>query len=106
MKFKDWFNENLGEYKRDIANYGCDAGYPHITYNSDGAELFDQFESEIMEYLRNQTLEFSYKNIMEFVHSFKRKDMALEWFEYNNLDDSTKTLLVWFMCESIAHGYL
>jgi hypothetical protein len=45
MKFKDWFKRNLKEYKKDIQNYGCEAGFPHITYTSDCVKLYDRLNN-------------------------------------------------------------
>lgn len=105
MGFKNWFENNLGEYKQDIVNYGCDAGYPDITYNSDGAKIFNRYQNEILSHLEQQTEEFGHENVMDFVKCFSRADMAENWFKTGKMDDSTKMLLVWMMCENIAHGF-
>jgi hypothetical protein len=102
-KFSKWFNENLGEYKTDIATHGCDAGFPHITYNSDGAEIYDNFSDEIWIELKEQASEFGFENTMAFIASFNRSDMIEAFLNDGELSNSGKTLLVWFACETLAH---
>jgi len=96
MQFSEWFEENLSDYASDIASHGADAGYPYITYTSDTVELYDQFEDEIYENLRDDAEEFGCSSVDEFVSGFARKDML-------NDPDQRKNLLVWYMCEKLAH---
>ena len=52
MSFKDWFIEHLGESAQDIANHGADCGFGYITYTKECVELYERFEGEIWEMLR------------------------------------------------------
>lgn len=93
--FRAWFNANLLESAHDIARHGADCGYPHITYNSDCAELFDQFSDEIWEMAVSDAESLGSKNVAEMIAGFGRADM-LETFE------TFKTLMVWYACETLA----
>lgn len=95
MKFKEWFEKNLGESARDIAEHGADAGFPHITYTSDTVEIYDEYESEIYEMLNEDADEFGHENVEEMISQFGRSDM-LSWPE------GRKNLLVWYACERTA----
>ena len=97
-KFSKWFEENLAESARDIANHGANAGYPHITYTSDCVEIYDQFESDIYDALNEDADEFGYDNVEALIATFARSDM-LSWPE------GRKNLLVWYMCEREAWRY-
>lgn len=94
--FKDWFVANLGEDAHNIAAYGADAGYGHITYISDCVKVYEQFEEEIWAMLMEDSEDCGHKNIMEFVSTFNRSDMLDD-------PDRFKNLLVWYACERIAH---
>ena len=72
---KDWFEENLGDRKEDISNYGADGGYPCITYTSDCCEIFDQFADEIWDMAVTDAEDIGYKNVAEMIATFGRSDM-------------------------------
>ncbi len=94
-KFKEWFDENLAESARDIADHGADAGYPYITYTADTVELYDQFESDIYDMLNDDADDMGYDNVEALIATFGRSDM-LSWPE------GRKNLLVWYACERLA----
>ena len=93
--FKAWFDRNLKEYARDIAEHGADAGYPYITYTSDTVKIYNKYEEEIWEKLNDEKEEMGLKSVPELIASFHRIDMADEPAQFKNL-------LVWFMCEEYA----
>lgn len=95
MTFKEWFDENLGEYRRDIARHGCDAGFPHITYTSDCVDLYNQFEDEIYKALNDDAEEFGLDSIDALTATFRRKDMLSD-------PQQRKNLLLWYMVEREA----
>jgi len=97
ITFKKWFENNLKDCAEDIANYGADAGYPYITYTNECVELYNQFEDEIWDMLYEDVQNFGYKNIPEFIATFRRQDMT-------HTSDQFKNLLVWYACERIARG--
>ena len=48
--FRQWFKANFSASQiRDIAKYGADAGWNHLTYTSDYIKIFDKFSNEIWE---------------------------------------------------------
>jgi hypothetical protein len=94
--FRAWFKTNLKEEAQDIAEHGADCGFPYITYTSDTVDIYNKFESEIWEELSQDAEEFGHKSVAEFVGTFRRNDMA-------NDPDQFKNLLVWYMCEKVAH---
>lgn len=97
QKFKAWFNKNLKEYKKDIASYGCDAGFPHITYTYDCVKLYDKFENEIYEALAQDADDFGFDSVDAFTATFRRKDML-------SAPDQRKNLLLWYMVEREANN--
>lgn len=95
IDFRTWFKENLGEYAKDIANHGADAGYPEITYTSDTVKIFDEYDAEIWEMAVEDADEFGYKNVAEMISKFIRTDMLVTV-------DGFKNLMIWYACEKIA----
>ncbi len=93
--FEVWFRKNLREYARDIAEYGADGGFPHITYYTDTDKIYRRHEEDIYEMLREDAESFGYENVDAFTASFRRSDM---------LDDpqQRRCLLVWYACERCA----
>ena len=102
-RFECWFNKNLREYASDISSGGADAGWPFITYNSDGAKVYDKFKDDIWQELQSQADEIGFSDTMSFIGSFHRRDMVEDYLNTGELDDRAKTMLVWFMVESMAH---
>jgi len=93
--FEGWFNANLKDYKRDIAEHGANLGYPGITYYRDTVALYDKFTDEIWDALYDEA-EGNGQTILELIASFNgAKDVGS--------DDQFKNLLVWYMCERIAN---
>lgn len=92
--FNAWFDRNLGEYARDIARHGADAGYPFITYTSDCCVIFDAYADEIWERAVTMAEDLG-QNVCEMLAGFGRSDMANDWNKFRNL-------LVWFACEERA----
>lgn len=98
MNFRAWFEEHLGESAQDIAQHGADGGFGYITYTKECVELYERFEGEIWEMLREDTDSFGYKNPAEFIATFQRSDMLDD-------PDTFKNLLVWYACERVARDY-
>lgn len=94
--FKAWMKANLSDYLEDIANYGADAGFPHMTYYADTSEIYDAFSNEIWEQLNNDVEELGYKNVFDMMQHWNRVDMS-------HSDASLKCLLVWYMAERVAY---
>ena len=95
MGFNEWFDENLGESARDIAQYGADSGFPYITYTADCVDLYNQFEGEIWEMLTQDAEDCGHANAIEMVSTFGRLDML-------ETPDTFKNLLLWYACERRA----
>ena len=93
--FRGWFKANLADSSADIASYGCDAGFPGITYTSDCVDLYNRFEDEIYDSLREEAENSGFDSVDAFTATFNRKDML-------NEPNQRKTLLVWYMCERLA----
>lgn len=100
--FEKWFNENLRESASDIASYGADQGYPHITYYSDTTELYDKYESDIQDMLQ-ELAEGLGESKLSLIQGFNRQDMLQGFYNTLELDDQAKCLLVWFACEELSH---
>lgn len=93
--FKAWFMANLKQYAYDIANNGADMGYPFITYDSDAGVIFDTYADEIIEKMEEKAANIGMANWCDMAAGFARQDMLCTW-------TSTKTLLVWYMCEEVS----
>jgi hypothetical protein len=94
-EFKEWFEENLYEYAKDIASYGADMGFPYISYTSDCVKLWEKYGVSIWKYAVEQAKQLGYTNVAKMISSFSRADM-LESL------DSFYNLMVWYACEEIA----
>lgn len=93
--FRAWFNANLKDRARDIAEHGADAGYPCITYTADCVVIFDHFADEIWNMAVEDADDFGSKNVCEMIAGFGRAGMAETW-------DSFRNLMVWYACEKVA----
>jgi len=93
--FRAWFKRNLKDCSRDIALHGADGGFPYITYTTDTVKIYDAYEREIYDMLREDAEEFGFKSIDELTASFSRSDMLDD-------PDRRKNLLVWYACERVA----
>lgn len=94
--FHDWMLANFDKNElADIARHGADTGYGGLTYTSDTVELFDTYGEEIWDMAYEMSQDVGAKNVLEFIGSFRRTDMA------DNLD-GFKNLMVWFAAEEIA----
>ena len=76
--FQEWFKANFtrGEMK-DIAEYGANAGFHHITYYKDTIKLYDKFEDDIWESLCADADSFGYNNPITMIAETFNKN-ALE----------------------------
>ena len=93
--FKNWMLETIPESIEDIANNGCEGGYPQLTYYRDTVALYDEFEDEIWNTLDEDYKEFGYKNSLELIGSFNGA--------YNvGGTDQFKNLLIWYLAERTA----
>lgn len=88
-----WMKANLSGYMRDIASHGCIGGFPGLTYYTDTVKLYDRFEEEIWEALRDDAEDIGYSNILKMLAEFNA-----------TVDDpkTFKNLLVWYIAERIA----
>lgn len=92
--FRAWFNRNLKEQARDIAEHGADAGWPRITYTADTVKLFDRYGDEIWEMLADDADDQGL-SVPALIAQFQRVDMAETLPTFKNL-------MVWYACEKIA----
>jgi len=93
--FRAWFNANLKDYARDIADHGADCGFPGITYTSDAVKLFDRFGDEIWNLAVEDAESLGSKNVADFIAGFNRADMLCDL-------NTFKSLMVWFACEALS----
>ena len=94
--FNAWFDAKLaGDYARDIAEHGADAGYPYISYTADTVVIFDAYADEIWDRAVAMADGLGEPNVCAMIAGFGRADMTETW-------DSFRNLLVWFACEERA----
>jgi hypothetical protein len=96
--FEDWFNENLGNRAKEIAENGADSGFTHLIYTNEMIEIFNHFQEEIWELVNTQAKEAGEQNVMNFIGTFTRFDMFDDF-------NSFKALLVWFAAEHYARQH-
>lgn len=92
--FRAWFNANLKQQARDIANHGADSGWPCITYTQDCCNIFDKFAAEIWEMAADDAEQMG-ETICQMIAGFRRADMADTW-------DGFRNLMCWYACEKVA----
>lgn len=92
--FRAWFNANLKNSARDIAEHGADAGYPCITYTRDCCGIFDKFADEIWSMAVDDAEDFG-QPVMTMIAGFGRADMCDTW-------DTFRNLMCWYACEKVA----
>jgi len=92
--FRAWFEHNLKDSARDIANHGADGGFPYITYTSDTVAVFDRFADELWEMMADEA-ESMGENVGTFIGQFRRADMLATV-------DTFKNLVVWYACERVS----
>ncbi len=88
-----WMRANFDRNQlKDIARYGCSAGFPGLTYYSDTCKLYDKFSEDIWKLAENGGCG---GDIMEFIASLNGT---------SNVSDRTtfENLMVWFACEETA----
>lgn len=91
-----WVNANLKENLPDIAEYGCTAGFPMISYYTDTNKLYDRFADEIWGMLDEDAEELGEKNILTMIAGFGGADAVQDEITFKNL-------LLWYAVERIAH---
>ncbi len=79
----------------EVANHGADAGWGGFTYTTDCVEFFDAHEEIIMEMVSDAAEDFGSPNVLSFVASFNRADMA-------DSIDGYKNLLAWYALEEVC----
>src|SRR5690606_41068945 len=79
---------------RDIAQPRADPGRGVLTYYSDTAALYSRFADEIWEALVEDAEEYGYRNVFEFIATFRLADVANR--------TQVENLLVWYMAERTA----
>lgn len=95
--FKSWMKANLSDYMEDISRYGCEGGFPGLTYYTDTCKLFDRFQDEIIEALATDAEEFGCKGIADYLCNYANYDKVVT-------DNTThKNFLVWWYAEKIAN---
>ena len=93
--FRDWMMANFtkGEL-RELAQHGAEAGWHGLTYYSETAALYRRFSDEIWETLIKDAQEYGYRNVFEFIATFRLADVANR--------EQVENLLVWYMAERTA----
>lgn len=93
--FRDWMKANFtkGEL-HELAQYGAATGWHGLTYYSETTALYRRFANEIWETLIKDAEECGYRNVFEFISTFRRADVANR--------EQVENLLVWYMAERTA----
>jgi len=93
--FKNWMKANFtkGEL-RELAQHGAAVGWRGLTYYSETSALYRRFSEEIWETLIKDAEEYGYRNVFEFIATFRLADVANR--------EQVENLLVWYMAERTA----
>ena len=93
--FRDWMKANFTKGQlRELAQHGAEAGWPRLTYYNETAALYRRFADEIWEALVEDAEECGYRNVFEFIATFRLADVANR--------TQVENLLVWYMAERTA----
>ena len=94
--FRDWMKANFSKGElRELAQHGAEAGWHGLTYYSETTALYRRFADEIWETLIKDAEEHGYRNVFEFIATFRLADVANR--------EQVENLLVWYMAERTAH---
>src|SRR5690606_40026148 len=75
--FKNWMKANFSKGElRDLAQHGADTGWHGLTYYSETTKLYRRFADEIWEALVEDAKEYGYRNVFEFIATFRLADAA------------------------------
>lgn len=93
--FKDWMKSHFDENQlSDICTYGCQGGFPCLTYYDDTCHLYNHFKEEIWEMLLDDADSLG-QNVFEMIGHFGgAKDVgSVKQFE---------NLMTWYAAERVA----
>ncbi len=93
---KGWMQANFDRGQlEDIAQYGCQGGYPGLTYYSDTCKLYARFSGEIWQTASDLADDMGEKNVLSLIAGFGGAGNVSDGRTFENL-------MVWFACETIA----
>ena len=92
-----WVKANLRENLADIAQYGCQAGFPGISYYTDTVKLYDHFSEDIWKMLEEDADSLGEKNILSMIAGFNGAGAVEN-------DWTWKNMLIWYAVERIAQA--
>lgn len=96
--FREWMLKQFeGEEDtiHDIARYGCSAGFSGLIYTRDTVALYDEYTSEIWDWLREAADEYGYSCALAYAADFNGADSVTD-------ADSLANLLLWAYAEHTA----
>ena len=93
QSFLQWMKSRFPKRElEDIVQYGCQAGWPGLTYYRDTRHLYDKFSDEIWEVLCEMD---DGDDVLNLIASFRGAGHAVS-------DTTFKNLLVWAVAEEYA----
>lgn len=94
--FEAWMKQQYSHNQlADIANHGCAAGWPGLTYYSETTELYEQYKESIWVLLQEHADESGYGSVMEMLSQGNSSASCVDPMTFENH-------LVWFASELIA----
>ena len=97
--FEQWFKANFSlSEMRDIAQYGANAGWQHLIYDSDITKIYHKFKDELWEHLISEGESSGHKNPFEFMATFNTADSVCS-------ATSLEVLVVYFVVENLAYRF-
>jgi len=101
MDIKEWILETQEtEDIKNISEQGCVNGACNdLIYYDDTTKFYDDHKNEIWEMLEEETKQFGYKDVFEYIG-------ALTGAKDINSDTSFKNLLAWWSVENICYQIL
>lgn len=92
----DFLNQRLDPEDIDVlARYGASSGIPGLTYTRETVALYDRYESDVWDRLRDDADAYGHKSVLAYIASFGGAEHVSD-------SDGFKNLLVWAVAESYA----
>ena len=98
--FEAWMRANFEKSTlTDMIQYGCQGGFPMLTYYTDTCKLYNSFKEEIWEAVVQDAEEYGNNNPFEYMAT---------WGGAKNVGDADQfeNLMTWYMAERTAHQIL
>ena len=96
VSFNDWMKKTFDrDEMKDIATYGVNAGFHHLTYYKDTTALYQKYHDDIWEMLNDDADSMGHQHPLEMIAIFGGARNVSNRITFENL-------LVWYAAEKVA----